>query len=81
MRTPDAGFGLPPNRDWYGRPDMKNLIIAAVFTVSVYASAGFAQSPLPAAKPEDAGLTKPTLLVVGYAHLDTKWRWEYRVFR
>ncbi len=34
----------------------------------------------PVAKPAaHAGpdLTKPTLYVVGYAHLDTEWRWEY----
>ncbi len=29
----------------------------------------------PAAKAFD--LTKPTLFVVGYAHLDTQWRWDY----
>jgi alpha-mannosidase len=30
--------------------------------------------PAPHAGPD---LTKPTLYVVGYAHLDTEWRWEY----
>ena len=30
--------------------------------------------PAPAAGPN---LSKPTLYVVGYAHLDTEWRWEY----
>jgi alpha-mannosidase len=31
-----------------------------------------------AAKPAGPDLTKqPTLYVVGYAHLDTQWRWEY----
>src|SRR5437762_8059441 len=29
-------------------------------------------------KPADPDLTQePTLYVVGYAHLDTQWRWEY----
>ncbi len=27
--------------------------------------------------PPPADLTKPTLYVVGYAHLDTQWRWSY----
>ncbi len=34
-----------------------------------------AASPLPASATPD--LTKPTLFVVGYAHLDTQWRWAY----
>ncbi|HKC23866.1 MAG TPA: glycoside hydrolase family 38 C-terminal domain-containing protein, partial [Thermoanaerobaculia bacterium] len=38
-------------------------------------SIGFAQSPPAAGTPD---LTKqPTLFVVGYAHLDTQWRWTY----
>ena len=35
-----------------------------------------APSTKPAARPRP-DLTKPTLYVVGYAHLDTEWRWEY----
>ena len=32
----------------------------------------------PAAKPSTMDLThQPTLFVIGYAHLDTEWRWEY----
>ncbi|HXR37840.1 MAG TPA: hypothetical protein VN776_02040, partial [Terracidiphilus sp.] len=32
----------------------------------------------PPAKPATADLTRqPTLFVIGYAHLDTEWRWEY----
>jgi alpha-mannosidase len=33
----------------------------------------------PMAKPAPTGLdvNRPTLYVVGYAHLDTEWRWEY----
>jgi alpha-mannosidase len=30
-----------------------------------------------AAKAPPFDLTKPTLFVVGYAHLDTEWRWDY----
>ncbi|MFI4881076.1 MAG: hypothetical protein ACIAQU_00670, partial [Phycisphaerales bacterium JB064] len=35
--------------------------------------------PAPASAPklEDIDLSKPTLFVVGYAHLDTQWRWTY----
>lgn len=29
------------------------------------------------AQPETEDLTRPTLYVVGYAHLDTQWRWTY----
>jgi len=40
-----------------------------------------AQPAKPAApeapKPPAFDLTKPTLFVVGYAHLDTEWRWDY----
>jgi alpha-mannosidase len=36
---------------------------------------------LPVAHAQKAGkpdlTTQPTLYVVGYAHLDTEWRWEY----
>lgn len=28
-------------------------------------------------QPPEMDLTKPTLFVVGYAHLDTQWRWTY----
>ena len=36
-------------------------------------------APPPAKAAAHAGpdLSKPTLYVVGYAHLDTEWRWEY----
>ena len=34
---------------------------------------GMAQTPAAV----HADLTQPTLYVVGYAHLDTEWRWEY----
>ena len=36
-----------------------------------------AQAPAKPAAHVGPDLTKPTLYVVGYAHLDTEWRWEY----
>ncbi len=46
-------------------------LLAAFLFLTVW---GVAQSE----KPASADLTKqPTLYVVGYAHLDTQWRWEY----
>ncbi|HEX8282322.1 MAG TPA: glycoside hydrolase family 38 C-terminal domain-containing protein [Pyrinomonadaceae bacterium] len=37
-----------------------------------------ADAPGQSAKPSPPDLTRePTLYVVGYAHLDTQWRWEY----
>jgi alpha-mannosidase len=45
-----------------------------VFVFAVFAMACIAQAQTAA----PADLTKqPTLYVVGYAHLDTEWRWEY----
>jgi alpha-mannosidase len=46
------------------------------------APAPAAAQPVKPAAPEAAkapafDLTKPTLFVVGYAHLDTEWRWDY----
>ena len=60
--------------------------ILAMLTLAMALSAfsAFAQDKPAAAQPAakaavHAGpdLTKPTLYVVGYAHLDTEWRWEY----
>ncbi len=48
-----------------------------VLAVSIFAATALAQNSPPAAKAEEPDLTKPTLFVVGYAHLDTQWRWEY----
>lgn len=56
---------------------MKTLIPLAVLAISTLTTAGLAQSPPAAAKTDAPDLTKPTLFVVGYAHLDTQWRWEY----
>src|SRR5437867_9984427 len=45
-------------------------VLITLFTSIV----AFGQTP----KPVTPDLTKqPTLYVVGYAHLDTEWRWEY----
>ena len=45
------------------------------------AAAATGQSTKPVARPPAKApafdLTKPTLFVVGYAHLDTQWRWDY----
>ena len=60
--------------------------ILAVMALLLTLSAGFASAQeksaaaaLPAKPAAHAGqdLSKPTLYVVGYAHLDTEWRWEY----
>src|SRR5215469_15832113 len=53
---------------------MKPLLITAFLLSSLLAAAQQSQS-LPTS-PVDLGRT-PTLYVVGYAHLDTQWRWEY----
>jgi alpha-mannosidase len=57
-------------------------MMAVVMALSAFSAT--AQDPSAAGKPPakptaQAGpdLTKPTLYVVGYAHLDTEWRWEY----
>jgi len=51
----------------------------ALSAVSAIAQDKSAAGQLPAKPAAHAGpdLTKPTLYVVGYAHLDTEWRWEY----
>ena len=54
---------------------MKQLVLAAFMVSSLLASAQKEQRPA-SASPIDLGRT-PTLYVVGYAHLDTQWRWEY----
>jgi alpha-mannosidase len=41
-------------------------------------AAFFAALPVAASPPDERDLARePTLYVVGYAHLDTEWRWEY----
>ncbi len=51
-----------------------NRLFLSVFLFSIAVSGARGQS----AAPSNPDLTKePTLYVVGYAHLDTQWRWEY----
>jgi alpha-mannosidase len=50
---------------------MRIATLALVLSIAVVAGA----QTTPAAKPDLK--TQPTLYVVGYAHLDTEWRWEY----
>jgi alpha-mannosidase len=48
------------------------LTLLAVFTLFIFLCGAHAQTVIP------PDLTRqPTLYVVGYAHLDTEWRWEY----
>lgn len=56
-------------------PPMKRLIIAA-FSLSTFLCSAQKPKTSPPAYTADLGRT-PTLYVVGYAHLDTQWRWEY----
>jgi alpha-mannosidase len=51
----------------------------ALCAVSARAQDKSAAAPQPAkpAAPAGPDLTRPTLYVVGYAHIDTQWRWEY----
>ncbi|HEX8634210.1 MAG TPA: glycoside hydrolase family 38 C-terminal domain-containing protein [Pyrinomonadaceae bacterium] len=49
-----------------------SFLLAFSFTLNSAA----AQRPQPKPTPPDL-TTQPTLYVVGYAHLDTQWRWEY----
>src|ERR671938_1774921 len=49
--------------------------LSLILAVAALSTTAVAQSPAPTPAPD---LTKePTLYVVGYAHLDTQWRWEY----
>jgi alpha-mannosidase len=54
---------------------MKTLVIATFLVSTLWAAAQTQPGPA-SAVPVDLGRT-PTLYVVGYAHLDTQWRWEY----
>jgi alpha-mannosidase len=65
----------------------QTLAILTVMAIALLAGSAVAQNrpaaqtptPSPAKPTAHAGpdLTRPTLYVVGYAHLDTEWRWEY----
>src|ERR1043165_7728219 len=57
-----------------GRISMKG-VIAGVAGLAVGVAAYGQDAKKPPEKPID--LSKPTLFVVGYAHLDTQWRWAY----
>lgn len=48
----------------------------ALFTVFLLCGAAFLGAQTSTANKPDLD-SKPTLYVVGYAHLDTEWRWEY----
>src|SRR5580692_324733 len=51
---------------------LRSSLVPILLTFSIFLTAAHAQT---AEKPD---LSKePTLYVVGYAHLDTEWRWEY----
>jgi len=52
------------------------MLVSAVRAVAQDQSAAGQAPPKPAAHVAP-DFTKPTLYVVGYAHLDTEWRWEY----
>ena len=53
---------------------MRRFSICLALACLILVTAASAQTSAPA-KPDLA--TQPTLYVVGYAHLDTEWRWEY----
>jgi alpha-mannosidase len=54
---------------------MKYSLLPAFFALSIVC---FAQKHQPSTPALPADLSKtPTLYVIGYAHLDTQWRWEY----
>ncbi len=56
------------------------LTTLALAILILFSAAASAQAPRPADPTENAKpdlTTQPTLYVVGYAHLDTEWRWEY----
>lgn len=53
-------------------PTFRSLLCSGLLAGAAIASAASTQ---PAPKPDLS--TQPTLYVVGYAHLDTEWRWEY----
>jgi alpha-mannosidase len=65
---------------------IRALQAASGLAAVVLCMTAFGQGPAKEAEPGDApregapaavDLTKPTLYVVGYAHLDTQWRWTY----
>ncbi|MCP9494905.1 MAG: glycosyl hydrolase-related protein [Pyrinomonadaceae bacterium MAG19_C2-C3] len=56
-------------------PDIRSFLSCLLAYSIIIGGSAAAQSPAPKNPPD---LTRePTLYVVGYAHLDTQWRWEY----
>src|SRR5260370_430226 len=74
MLTPGGFFSFTMSNRSLGTP-MKHLLITALVLSSLLGSAQKQQNYAPASQ-VNLGRT-PTLYVVGYAHLDTQWRWEY----
>src|SRR5207244_11547997 len=58
------------------RKFQKILLLSIPVVCLVLAVACFAQTTVQADSKPDLS-NEPTLFVVGYAHLDTEWRWEY----
>jgi alpha-mannosidase len=52
-------------------------LLSLLLTFSFALSSAPAQTPQPTPDPTPDLTKEPTLYVVGYAHLDTQWRWEY----
>lgn len=58
-------------------PSTVKRVLSLLLACSISTAAAFAQAPLPTpTAPPDLSI-EPTLYMVGYAHLDTQWRWEY----
>ena len=55
-------------------PDRRSRLPLAALLVLVLTACA---APEPAPRPGPDLATTPTLYVVGYAHLDTQWRWDY----
>ena len=58
------------------RKFQKILLLSIPVVCLVLAVACFAQTTVQTDNKPDLS-KEPTLFVVGYAHLDTEWRWEY----
>src|SRR5215831_1380844 len=55
---------------------LQKIVLSTPVIGLVLAAACFAQTTRPTDNKPDLR-KEPTLYVVGYAHLDTEWRWEY----
>ena len=64
---------------------LRNQVLIFILTLAFSTGLARAQAPMNVSQPSTGAkaapashdLTKPTLYLVGYAHLDTQWRWEY----